>query len=403
MSMMVTCPTCQAMLRVPPGADTIRCPQCKTVLALQAAPAPAAPAVPPPPAEPVKPAIPLPFARPPAVPPPAIAKPPEPSARAKTVRGKFVEEHEDVGAEELPDEPRRRRREISDDEKLERKLERVEEVTRPARVGITVLGYGAIAAGIAPLGVALFFISTLFMQSADNPFIWLPILGVGFHWMLTLAGFGFCCFGPKDMRFMAIGGVIVNLLHAVAMLGLVQLTSKSISLANAGFGGVNEEPGLIGATLFANLFNNLSGVANIPLFVHFGLQDSIGGLAFVVLLIAGGFEFAKLTLIGILANHYATEGKAPEIGHRSIRFVYRIFWVVIVGFVGEMLIVGASHLGFGFVFLSLPSLMLLNAYFLWCAFSWVAQFQVLNEVLEVMTAERITDKRANLDVYRMAN
>lgn len=349
--------------------------------------------------EPVKPAIPLPFARPPVAPPPPIAKPPEPPARAKTVRGKFVEEHEDVGADDLPDEPRRRRREPTDEEKLERRLERIEEVLRPARIGVTMLAYGAIAACVAPLGVALFFISTLFLQSAENPFIWLPILAGGLHWLLAVAGFGFCCMGPKSMRFMAVGGVAVMLLHAVAMLGLVQLTAQAISLSNAGFGGLNEENGLIGAALFANLFNNLSGVANIPVFVHFGLYNTIGALAFAVLLIAGGFEFAKLSLIGILANHYATEGKAPEVGHQSIRFVYRIFWVVIVGFVGEGVIVGASHLGFGFIFLSMPSMMLMNAYFWWCAFAWVAQCQVLFQVLDVMTAERIADKRANLDLY----
>ncbi len=395
MSMMVTCPTCQVMLRVPPGADTIRCPQCKTVLALQTPEPP-----PPPPPEPVKPAIPLPFARPPVAPPPPVAKPPEPIPRSRIVRGKFVEDHEDIGDEELPDDSRRRtRRELSDDEKLERKMDRVEEVIRPARIGLTLIGYGAIAACIAPLGVALVFVSTLFMQSADNPFIWLPILSLGSHWLLTLTGFGFCCMGPKDMRYMAISGVVVMLLHALALLGLVQLTAKSIVLANAGFAGLNDESGLTSAALLANLFNNLSGVANIPLFVFIRLHQSIGFLAFAVMLIAGGFEFAKLTLIGILANHYAIESKAPELGHRSIRFVYRLFWVVIVGFVGELIIVGGTQLGFGFVFLSLPSMMLMNAYFLWCAFSWIAQFQVLNEVIEVMTPERITDKRANLDLY----
>lgn len=396
MSLMVTCPTCKAMLRVPPGAETIRCPQCKTVLALQA------PAAPPPAPEPAKPAVPLPFARPPANPAPAlaIAKPPEPPVRARTVRAKFVEEHEDVDADELSDEPRRRpRRELSDEEKLERKLDRVAEVTRPARVGITLLAYGALASCVAPLGVALFFVSTLFWQAPDNPFIWFPILGVASHWLLTLAGFGFCCFGPKAMRHMAIGGVIVMLVHAVAMLGLVELTVKSISLSTAGFGGMNEEPGLVGAVLFANLFNNLSGVTNIPLLVHFGLYNTIGGLAFAVLLFAGGLEFAKLSLVGTLANHYAVEGKSPELGHQSIRFVYRLFWVVIVGFVGEMIIIGVSHLGFGFIFLSLPSMMLMNGYFLWCAFAWVMQFQVLKEVIDVITPERFTDQRANLDTY----
>lgn len=396
MSMMVTCPTCQAMLRVPPGADTIRCPQCKTVLALQM-PA-TAPPTPPPPPEPAKPAIPLPFARPPASVPPPLAKPPEP-ARARTVKGKFVEEYEETDAKPLPDDDEpRRRRELTDEEKLERRMDRAAEVTRPARVGITLIAFGAIASCIAPLGVALFFVSTLFMQSSDNPFIWLPILGVGCHWLLTLAGFGFCCFGPKSMRHMAIGGVIVMLVHAVATLALIDLTVRSISLANAGFGGMNEEPGLIGAVLFANIFNNLSGVANIPVLVHFGLHNTIGGLAFVVMLFAGGLEFAKLSLIGILANHYAVEGKSPELGHQSIRFVYRLFWVVIVGFVGEMIIVGCTLLGFGLIFLSLPSMMLMNGYFLWCAFAWVMQFQVLNEVTEVITPERFTDKRANLDL-----
>jgi hypothetical protein len=386
------------MLRVPEGADTIRCPQCKTVLALQTAttPAPVPPPSPPPSA---KPAIPLPFARPPVSPPPPVAKPPEPPPpRGKTVRGKVVEEFEEVAddSDDGREKPRRPKR--TDDEKLEALLERVGEQARPARIGISLMAYGAVSACAAPLGVALFFISTLFLQSGDNPFVWLPVLGVGLHWLLTTAGFGFCCAGPKEMRHMAVGGLVVMLLHAVGMLGLLQLTAQAISLASAGFGGINLESGLLSALLLANLFNNLSGVANLPLIVLFG-QHVFGPHVFVVLLVAGGFEFAKLSLVGILANHYAMEGKAPELGHQSIRFVYRLFWVVIVGFVGQLIIIGVSRLGFGFVFLSLPAMMLLNAYFFWCAFAWVAEFQVLLQVVEVITPERFIDKRANLDYY----
>ena len=44
MSMMVTCPTCQSMLRLPDGAEMVRCPKCKTVLSVENPNAPKPPA-----------------------------------------------------------------------------------------------------------------------------------------------------------------------------------------------------------------------------------------------------------------------------------------------------------------------------------------------------------------------
>ncbi len=391
MSLMVTCPTCQVTLRVPPAADTIRCPQCKTVLQLQ--PAGAAPPVSAPP--PVKPAIPLPFGRAPE-PPPTVARPPAapPTRGGKVTRGKVVEEVEDNDR----DEKQSRRRGPTDEEKQERLIEKVGEMTRPARVGIQLMAYGAVAAAPAQLFATLFFVSTLFLEGATNPLLWFPIIGAVIHWILTLIGFGFCCAGPKEMRHMAVGGVIVMLLHVVTMLILVQLTARTISLNTAGFGGLNAEAGLLGALLLANLFSNLSGVTNLPLIIMFSMQ-TFGGHVFILIMVSGAIEFAKLSLIGTLANHYAVEGKSPELGYQSMRFVYRIIWIVLIGLVGELILIAVSSLGFGFVFLSLPSQMLINGYFLWCAFAWAAQFQVLLEVAQVITPERFVDKRANWDGY----
>lgn len=395
MSLMVTCPTCQVTLRVPPQAETIRCPQCKTVLQLQ--PTAAAPVVPPPPPPPVKPAIPLPFGRPPE-PPPVLARRPEPAPvrGGKVTRGKYVEDEEEDDRDRPDDDGRPRRRPLTDQQKLERLIERTGEVTRPARLGIQLMAYGAVAAAPAQFLATAFFVSTLLFQSEGNPVLWLPVIGLVVHWLLTLVGFGFCCTGPKEMRHMAVSGVVVTLAHAVTMLGLMQMTARSISLAQAGFGGLNLEGGLLSALLLSNLFSNLSGVTHLPLIIMFSMH-SFGPGVFILIMVSGAVEFAKLSLIGTLANYYALEGKSPELGYQSMRFVYRIIWVVLIGLTGDLIIIGVSSLGFGFVFLSLPAQMLVNAYFLWCAFAWAAQYQVLLEVAEVITAERFTDKRANLD------
>ncbi|WP_168218730.1 zinc finger domain-containing protein [Limnoglobus roseus] len=389
---MVTCPTCQVMLRVPPAADTIRCPQCKTVLQLQ--PAVAAPvSPPPPPPPPAKPAIPLPFGRPPE-PPPAVARRPEPAPTrgGKVTRGKVVEEEE----EDSPEAKRPRRRGPTDEEKFERLLEKVGAEARPARTGIQLMAYGAVAAAPGQFFASVFFFSTLLLHSGNNPVLWVPIIGVIVHWLLTIVGFGFCCFGPKEMRHMAVAGLIVMLVHVVSMIGLLQLTARHISLDIVGFEGLNNENSLLGSLLLANLFSNISGVTNLPLIIMHAMQ-TFPVHVFVLIMFSGGIEFAKLSLIGTLANHYAVEGKSPELGHQSMRFVYRIIWVVLIGLVCELIMIGVASMGFGFVFLSLPTLMLINAYYMWCAFAWAAQFQVLLEVADVITPERFVDKRANLD------
>jgi LSD1 subclass zinc finger protein len=390
MSLMVTCPTCQATLRVPVGAETIRCPQCKTILTVQT-PEAEAPA-------PAKPAIPLPFARPaPAAPAePEYDEPdPAPLPRGKRIRAKVVEEQDD----EPDDRPRKKKPYISETEQKEQaKRERFEQEAGPTKLGLLFLGYGSLAAIIAPIGITLYFLSTLYFTGDKNALAYVPFVGLGLHWLLCFIGFLCCFFGPRDVRHLALYGALAILIHIGATFALVWYTNIHVNRAVCGFGELNREEGIISSLFFANQTSNLVSIMNLPLviFLHSG---SMNAGTFALLFFAAGLEFTKLSLIGILANHYAAEGKDPELGHLSLRFVYRIIWVVIVGLACQGLIIGGSKLGFGSSFLSLPALMVINAYHLWCSFAWVAEFQVIEQVREVIRPERFLSTQARLEHY----
>jgi LSD1 subclass zinc finger protein len=391
---MVTCPTCQATLRVPPQAETIRCPQCKTVLTLQPAiakpPEPTAPAA--------KPAIPLPFARPPVTvnreSEPEEVQPPLP--RGKPKRAQVIEEHEDDGE----DEKRKPKKPApgTDEAKQQAKLERLTAQVKPTCLGLQLLAYGSLAAILAPIGITLYFLSTLYFAGDGNGMAWAPLAGLAVHWVLLFAGFLCCYCGLKDVRNIALTGLIVVVIHISTTIALLFLTNAQIDRATTGFGGINTETGLESSIVYANLYSNLVAVMNMPILIV-QTRSSISIPVYAFILFAAGIEFAKLTIVGMLGNHYATDGKSPDLGHQSMRFIYRIFWVVILCMVLQFVILGLAHMGFSFIFLSLPALMIVNAYHLWCIFAWVAEFQVLQDVVEVLTPERLISNQNRLDTY----
>lgn len=393
---MIACPTCKAMLRLPPGSEMVRCPRCKTVLAVETA----APTAPPPP----RPALPLPFDRPAGPVEPVAAKPPPAAAPApvarSTVRGKLVREDDDP-AEELAREERekdrRRRREEQDE--LAKVLEPLAAVCRPARAGITLMAYGAVASCLAAVFYFCYDVTTLFAPGGYPAVLVLAGAFLGLHWLMTVAGFGFCIAGPKPMRPMAAAGVIIMVIHMGVFIPLFMALAALVSLDETGGAGSSTRGVLSNALLLSNLFNNLTTLTDLPVYL---LAEGLVRPAVLILPVIGGaLEFAKLSLIGILTNHYAVDGKDPELGHLALRFVYRIFWLVIAGVVLKMGLWLVAKLTGGepllLAWFAIPVWMLTNAYFLWWAFAWYAQYRTMMDTTEIITPARFADKRDRLD------
>lgn len=379
------------MLRLPPGADMVRCPRCKTVLAVEAstteAPAP-------------KPAIPLPFGQT-TVPAPAQARPVASPATAPpvlkaSVRGKLVRE------EDEDDDRRRRKPSIEEEEEAaeQRKLERLEQLCRPARTGMTLMGFGAIAACVASIFYFFFSVTTL-ITPMGIPLLLMICGGVtGIHALLTMMGFGFCIGGPKNMRATAISGLVVMLVHAALFFPLAMPLANRVSLQELGLAGQGGRNAVGQGMMLSSIFNNLVTVTDLPIYL---MADGVIPLILLILpMIGGALEFAKLSFLGIIANQYAADAKDPELGYTSLRFVYRIFWLVITMVVLKMglwfliKLTGGEPMTVNWF--AIPLNMLTNGYFLWWAFSWYAQYRTLFDITEIFVPARLADSRQRLEV-----
>jgi hypothetical protein len=302
--------------------------------------------------------------------------------------------------EEQREKDRRRKEEERDE--LEDKLRPLEEVCKPARVGVTLMGYGSAASCAGAVFFFFFFVSALFAPGGIPALLALSGAVIGLHWLLTIVGFGFCIAGPKSMRPMAASGLVVMVLHAAVYIPLALTLARLISLDEVGFDSKGSRGGSIGPTLLlSNLFNNLTTVTDLSTYL---MSDGVVAPAVLILpLIAGSLEFAKLSLMGILSNHYAVDAKAPELGHQTLRFVYRIFWLVIVGVVLKLglwflakVLSGDPQLQTWFM---MSVFMVTNAYLMWWGFSWYALYQTLLEIAEILTATRFADSRQRLETY----
>jgi LSD1 subclass zinc finger protein len=371
------CPSCRVTLRVPEGAEIIRCPRCKTEIDVS-------PAGPPRPTVAI-PLEPRPVARPverPTAPPQTVVRA-EPAAPIKpggtSARERMLAERED---------------------EQERLLEALDLTARPARTGMALLAYGAVASCAASV---FYFIGQVMTFAVPEllPLVLLLCAGLlGLHWLLTTAGFGYCAFGPKPMRPMAAGGVAVQVLYVALLIPLLLTVTVLINLQNVGFGNLNGRDSLIATLLLSNLFNNLSTVTDLPVYLISGALDR--PQVTVLPILGGMFEFAKLCLMGLLTHNYCMMGKDPELAYQGLRFVYRLFWVVILGTVLKVALFFLIKLTGGepllLVWFAIPMMFVTNGYFLWCAFAWYSQCRVMLDAIEVIDPRRFADSRQRLDV-----
>jgi hypothetical protein len=366
--------------------------------------------VPPPP--PAKPAIPLPFGGPPrpAKPAPGPAKktaiPAVPAVRAKLLDDGPADDPYAARPRDESAAAAARRQQVRDeldalDRADERKKEEFEELVGKcgyARVGMLLLAFGSLAGTLAAVSYSGFVISTL--TSTPLPFI----AGIGgfflvVHAMLAAAGFGACAAGPRATVMPAVSGLAVTALHIGLTVASAVILLKLVSIDGITYRGSDLRQFVSESLLLSNAFSNLSVLCDIPIYLLTGIPERPALLALP--LVGGMLEFAKLSLMGVLTNRLAEEGKDDRLAHDGMRFVYRIFGVVLVAlglklgaYAFAVLFGGEALQQNGF---AISLLMMTNGYFMWWAFTCFAQYQTMKDVSEIVTAERFVDKRLRLD------
>ncbi len=393
----VPCPNCQALLRLPVGATTVRCPSCKAVLELDPGDEPAAP---PPPARAA--AVPLPFGRP-AKP---AAAPAPPTVRGKPVKARVVREESPsaaaptagLTAAELDEDERERdiRRQLRDLDAEARKKEArffvASDECESARQGLLLLAIGALCS-VASSVLAIFFpLGGLF----GTPIVSVAGLGgvlLTGHWGFTVAGLGFCLAGPREIRGTALLGIALTLGHLMFN-ALATFVCVAPSVGLDMFQDSNHSDSYVYASLIVgNCVCNLTVTSNLP---YYALHpQSVRYSAVVMLLVAAAFEFAKLSVIALLANQSATLAKDPDLAHAGMRFIYRIFALMLLGPAVNL----AVALMFAADVVYIPLIMASVAYYLWWSFAWVAQYRVLLDIREILTPVRLLDRRDRVDTY----
>ena len=401
------CPKCGTLLRIPADAPMIRCPNCQTILALESdeddVPLESAPSKP----------APLPFGQ-------AARRaqqqevPLVPAPRA-IVRAKLAESpplssgrnpyEKEADYDALAHERKRREeinrqlQELDDEErKTERRYQRYLTESQHGRTALKFFVGAAAASGISG-GCYFFFSLTMFLAEPILPLLWVCVVALSSHFLCSLGGFAMACAGPKPVRPMAIFGLLCTIAQMIVtcVTGIILLAM--VASDAMGYHAASNRDFITQSLLLGNVFSNTSTLVDLPIYLLSGLLDRPIVLFWPIL--GGMLEFAKLSILGIIANRYAAMGKALELSHQAMRFVYRIFGLVLIGVIFKVFLwftfklIGDQPLLMAWF--SIPLSFSSNAYYMWWIFCWVAQYQVLKDIIEVVTAERFADARFQLD------
>ena len=410
MSDIVACPTCQSMLRLPAKASTIRCPQCKTVLNV-------GPPIPPTPAAP----LPLPFAKPQPKP-----KPGQSLAKPKVLRAVLVDEAAEKEQVEASAKAEHRRNvtaaveemEERDELKLE-KFERLQDLVVHSRRAVVMFTWAARAqlVGLIIVTVVLlaFMASVLFevvsaMQGRGSigvgailgatVFAALPLCAILAVLQATLTGYGMVsvALGTKRARYLGFIGCAVCLLHVLFV--ILQATRAMIGLATREFTVNSTDPLWVQIQPVFDLFGmvtDLPLLSEQPTRLFWGHPVSYFGI------FAAVFEFTRLILVGIIAQNYAEDGKATELGYRSYKAIGRIFYVTMLAGVARLVAAVAfdwARADESFIVvlgLACHALITFGTY-LCLTLSILGQANALNDTVEVMEAARFAAEVENLEI-----
>lgn len=324
MSELTPCPTCQATLRIPSGAAMIRCPNCKTILAVE----PIA-------AAPVMAAPPLPFGRalptggvPVARPVPTNAQGSAPS----TVRARLAPVTEDHLASRADDsaemiERRRKwKRELQKMEDRERRLKaryaELVEHCRYGRIAMNLVMWGMRAQSVAIILLVAGILGTVLVSKVYGGMLAWSCIGFGgVATLLILGSFGFAIAGPEKGRHIGIMGVIVTLI--LAGLVTVQFLAGLVIIV-----ATHYEPKFWHETL--PLWLAFSPGTELAMLAEQPARILKGHPVTIIGSIAASLEFTRLILLAMLTQIYAAEAKESEIGHRAMAAVSGLFWVVLL-------------------------------------------------------------------------
>ena len=408
MSDVITCPTCQSMLRVPAAASTIRCPQCKTVLSVSA-PAPPPAAIP----------LPLPFAK---------LKPSAKNQLAKKVTKKAVLVDEAVEKEEMEARAKSEHRqkvtaavaemEERDEIKLE-KFERLQDLMVHSRRAVIMFTWAARCQMVAlaiVLCVLLAFMTSVLFEVASSlqgrgsigvgtilgatVFAALPLGAILAVLSAGLTGYGMVsvAIGTKRARYLGYIGCAVCLLHVFFV--IMQATRAMIGLATREFEVNSSDPLWVQIQPVFDLFGmvtDLPLLSEQPTRMFWRHPVSYFGI------FAAVFEFTRLVLVGVIAQNYAEDGKATELGYRSYKAIGRIFYITMLA--GAARLVAAIAFDWAradeafILVLGLGAHAIITfATYLCLSLSVLGQANALNDTVEVMEPARFASETENLEV-----
>jgi hypothetical protein len=391
------------MLRVPPEAQLIRCPACKTVLAVstegeEPPPLPFDPA-------PVKPAAPLAkpsMARPSSAPLAKAAAPSRPAGGPTR-----ASESSDDPTVWDPNAKRRKRRlvvakereyeDLDDDEKkLYRKMERLRVQCEPGQTGMLILAW---AYRLGALGHLALAVGGLFLSLGhDVGSLVAVIVGLNSLFAVVIAaGLGFCAAGPKGMRVSAgIGAAVALASVIVSPLAFVE-TAKQ-------YGAKPMSP----PELYGN--NGDAAVIHYAAMVPTHFPPLVPGILFsekynpviFFTLLATVLELIRHFVVCALARFYAEEGKDPDLGYRANRYLFRLALIMtgvtlLVCFAWALEQRGTFVGGQRFDYLIMVAS--LNLGVLTLGVSLLAQGQALSDISEIVTAERFADHARRLVTF----
>jgi hypothetical protein len=388
------------MLRVPPEATLIRCPACKTVLAVSTEPADATP--------------PLPFGPVPAAPPPidrpAMARPSSPPLASAAAPPRHPSAPRKAVAEDVdpsiydPNAKRRRRLTVAterpyeeldeDEKKLYRKMERLKVQCRPGQYGMRILSwaYRLGAAGHLALAAAGLMLSL----GAEVGQMVVVVVGLNALFGLLIAvGLGFCANGPRGMRGAAGFGAAVAIATVFCSpVAFVEAAKKY----------------QVKPTAPPELYENRgdAAVVHYATMVPTHCLSLIPGLAFCgkaipwLAILAGVLELVRHFVVCALARFYAEEGKDPDLGYRANRYLFRLALIMttvtIIASIGWALGLSGTFVG-GQRFDYLIIVVAINLGVLTMAVSLLAQGQALGDIAEVVDATRFADHARRLVTY----
>ena len=407
----ITCPTCQSKLRLPADATAIRCPQCKTVLnvAAPAAPAPAAP-------------LPLPFAKPK----PIASRPAVQRAVAKVKKAVLVDEAAEEAEQDAEAKAEHRKKVKAAVEEMDEradikieKFERLQDLVVHSRRAMVMFTWAARAQtlGIAiVLAVMVAFMSCVLIEVAASfqghgsvaagailgatIFAALPLCGLLAALQAILTGIGMVsvAMGTKRARYLGYLGCVVCGLHI--LFAILQATRAMIGLATREFGVTTTDPLWVQLQPVFDLFGM---VTDLPLLSEQPTRLLWRHPVSYFGILAAVSEFTRLVLVGVIAQNYAEDGKAVELGYRSYKAIGRIFWITMLA--GLARLVGAVAFDWAradeafIVLLGLACHAAITfASYLGLALSVLGQANALYDTIDVVDAVRFAAETENLEV-----